>query len=157
MHTLSFAGGVNAAGDTIPGGGFSPFIYFWDAAGTFLNGAEPSIGDATFTTSLTLAGSYIAALTENDNRAFGDLPGGVLDPAQFDHFGQGNFTGPEFNPPSTGPFFAPDGSQRTSAWALDFNFVDHASAVPEPGTLPLAAAGLAALWLFPRRRPASGG
>jgi hypothetical protein len=158
LQTLSFFGGVNAAGDTITGGGFVPFLHLWDAAGTDLGGVEPSTGDAVYTTLLTSAGSYIVALTENANKAFGDLPGGVLDPSQFDHFGQGNFTGPEFNPPSTGPFFAPDGSQRTSAWALDIKFVETAQiagTVPEPGTLVLAAAGLAAFRPFARRRQAS--
>ena len=159
LQTLSFFGGVNAAGDTITNGGFVPFLHLWDSAGTDLGGVEPSTGDAVYTTVLTSAGSYIVALTENDNKAFGDLPGGIMDVAQFDHFGQGNFTGPEFNPPSIAAFFAPDGSQRTSAWALDIKFVDSAQAVatvPLPGTFSLVAAGLALIWPFVSRRQASG-
>ena len=164
LQTLSFSGGVNAAVDSIPGGGFAPYLYLWDSAGNYLSGVEPSpVGDAVYTTDLTNLGSYIVALTENDNKAFGDLPGGVMDPAQFDHFGQGNFTVPEYSntPDIPGAFFAPDGSQRTSAWALDIKFVDSAQAVgvvavPEPGTLALEVIGMAAFRPFARRRKASG-
>jgi hypothetical protein len=160
LQTLSFSGGVNAAGNTIASGGFVPFLHLWNSAGLDLGGVEPSTGDAVFNANLNSAGSYIVALTENNNTALGPLPGGLLNPNLFAQSGQGNFTVPFFSntPGSPGAFIAPDGSQRTSAWALDIKFVNSAqavAAVPLPEAFSLMASGLAVFWSFTRSSKAS--
>ncbi|WP_347986744.1 DVUA0089 family protein [Methylomonas sp. AM2-LC] len=156
FNTLSYAGGVNAAGTTIAAGGFLPILTLWDAAG--INVASYSTnGDISFTQDLTVAGSYILALTEYNNQALGDLPNGALDPTQFTESGQGNFTVPQFSntPGIPGAFIAPDGSQRTSVWAVDIsspNPVITTGSVPEPETLYLLMTGIGLVGIFTRRK-----
>ena len=155
LKTLSFSGGTNAAGDSIASGGFQTAIHLWTAAGIDAGGDAAANGDALYSLALT-AGSYIVALTENNNLALGDLPGGALDASQFSQFGNGNFTGPEYNF-APGSFIDQNGDSRSNAWALDMLSVDSAQAagtipVPEAGVLGMTLAGLAAFSLFTRRR-----
>lgn len=159
FQTLSFAGGVNAAGNTIAAGGFVPFLHLWDAFGNDMSGVESVSGDLSWNINLTSVGSYILALSENNNKAIGDLPGAAITPAVFDHYGQGNFTAAQFSytPAVPGSFIAPDGSQRSNLWALDILGVKNAqlvgtSAVPVPGAMGLMTLGIAVFGLFGRRR-----
>jgi hypothetical protein len=136
LQTLSYDGGVNAAGALIPAGGFDPVISLFDAGGTLLDDNDDgSFGPDAFLALSLGAGNYFAALTESPNRANG--------PNLSDRFllaGTGNFTGPGF----VDVF----GNQRDAHWALDILNVASAAvgiaAVPAPGTLWLVAAALLA-------------
>lgn len=162
LHTLSFAGGINADGALIADGGFTPILSLFDGAGNFLTrSADPSgcnssnpanpdpvtgnCWDASISALLAI-GNYTLALTEYDN--FANQP--TLSDGFFQD-GQGNFTGLEFIG-QPGSFIAPNGVQRDNHWAVDLNFVDIPLAAPEPGSLPLAIIGLTALYSFTRRR-----
>jgi hypothetical protein len=169
LNTLSFAGGTNAAGTPIAGGGFTPYLALFDGTGNMLNqttgkqpcgGGNPAAPDAAtgacwdeyFLYDLAHlgvlpAGSYTLALTEWDNVALGTT---LADGFIYDS-GPADFTGGPFLENSIG-----FGVQRDGHWAVDILAVDSASAVavPEPDTLPLALAGLAGFVPFVRRRSA---
>lgn len=147
LQTYSVTGGINASGMTIAAGGFQSILNLWTADGIDLGGVQTVSGDSVFNIYLNNVGSYILALTEYNNRAFGDLPGGITDPTLFDHSGDGNFTAPVFSytPDELGSFFAPDGSQRSNKWALDISNVSSAqvvSSVPLSDTYLLMVTGL---------------
>ncbi len=160
-RTWSFAGGTNAAGQVISAGGFSPVLSLFDATGSqdllqldWSGGQgagpraiDPISGyawDSYMSPSLN-AGSYILALSEDDN-----VPNGPTFADGFSRTGQGNFTGPNFTG-QPGSFILVDGSQRTNGWAVDIIGADSAE-VPEPSSLiTLCFGGMAAL-AFPRRR-----
>jgi hypothetical protein len=153
LETWSFAGGVNAAGQTIPAGGFAPVLSLFDSSGNLLSfdnggvvpgacgprGIDPVTGfclDA-YINGLFSAGDYTAVLTEWDN-----TPNGPTLGDGFVEQGNGNFTG--------GPFLLNAGTsfQRTGNWALDIPG-DPPTAAPEPAsvlltTVPLALLGLGA-------------
>jgi hypothetical protein len=166
VRTYSFGGGTNAAGTPIAPGGFTPYFNLFKADGTWIAAAQspsacgvggnpanadPGTGvcwDTFLDLPSLLAGSYLLALTQYDNIAVGST---LAEGFAYDG-GPADFTG--------GPFFEaalpPFGVQRDSHWAVDILFVDQASpaGVPEPGTLPLAMAGLAGFATFARRRSA---
>ena len=141
LRTWSYAGGTNAAGDSIPAGGFDPIVslFFGGGSSALLIGAnDDGIGvpvdlgtglalDSLLESFALPAGLYTVALTQSANFANGPMLGdGFL--------GAGN----------------PDFDGRTSAWALDILNVDAAS-VPLPGTLALFVLGLAAAGFSHRR------
>jgi hypothetical protein len=79
MQTWSYAGGTNAAGQTISAEGFDPIVTLFSASGTFFDsndddgsghvGTDPKTGaafDSWLQDSLG-AGTYIVALTQVDN------------------------------------------------------------------------------------------
>jgi hypothetical protein len=153
VRTWSFAGGVNADGTTIPAGGFAPVLSLFEETGFQLllavdhaGGSGPDCGprpadpfsgfcwDGYLSTSVG-AGSYLLALTEDDN-----LPFGPTLSEGFSRTGQGNFTGPNFLG-QPGSFLLVSGEQRTSEWALDID-ADEAVALPEPGTAQFLGAGI---------------
>lgn len=142
IQTTSFANGST---------GFEPVLTLYDQTGNLLfvdqGGTAPggcgarSI-DPTSTYCLDAyiqsnlgAGDYTVALTQYDN-----VPSGSTLADGFPQTGNGNFTGPNFLG-SAGSFILFDGSQRTSAWALDINGV----AIPEPGTFSLSVCSILAL------------
>jgi hypothetical protein len=143
MTTLSYAGGVNSAGDTIARGGFDPILTLFDSAGALLlpndNGFPPDVGIDPLTNTafdsyielLLTPGSYILALTQYDNFA----AGGLL---------SGGFTGTTVLGCSNGVFCDTLGKDRTPEWAVDIRNVDQArvGAVPEPSSIALLGAGL---------------
>jgi len=165
LRTWSFAGGVNGAGQAIPAGGFAPVLSLFDALGTQdllatdhdggpgvcrPRAPDPASGfcwDAYLNLSLA-AGSYLLALTEDDN-----TPNGPTFPDGFLRAGQGNFTGDEFGGPPGSSLILADGSQRTSFWAVDLSGVDAPSdPLPEPSTGILMLLGAALLSFWCRRR-----
>lgn len=155
-RTHSFAGGVNANSDIIPSGGFAPVLSLFEASGLGLllawdygggpgpdcgpRATDPATGfcwDAYLSVSLP-AGSYLLALTQDDN-----LPFGPTFSDGFQHAGEGNFTGPQYLG-VPGSFIIITGDQRTAAWAVDIE-ADDASAVPEPHCLVMCLSGLLAI------------
>jgi hypothetical protein len=153
LRTWSYAGGTNAAGASIPAGGFDPIVSVFNSAGHIVGISDDGIGVATDPVSgaahdslLTLvlgAGNYLAVLTQYDNFPNGDFLADGLSEA-----GQGSFTA-AFG--CGAPRFCDEGFARTGNFALDILGVN---AVPEPATLALVLAGLAGLRVN-RRRSAS--
>jgi hypothetical protein len=164
LQTLSFAGGVNQAGNVIANDGFAPILSLFDGSGSLVaadsGGVAPGgcgarnidaqtgfCWDAYLNPNLN-AGHYLLALTETDNSANGPfLTNG------FHEQGNGNFTGPIYLG-QPGSFILPTGEARTGNWAVDILGVNSASTVttPEPAGALLIGTGLAGLALTRRRR-----
>lgn len=151
VRTLSYAGGTQADGHVVSPGGFDPNLTLFDAAGNFIDEnddgppgdvpSDPSSSEAfdALLHNTLLAGSYTVALTQylNTNQT------SLADP--FSQSGTGNYTGDAFGC-SNGSFCSLDEQNRTHAWALDIV----TQPIPEPATVVLLLAGLAAL--LPRVR-----
>lgn len=175
LVSLSYAGGVNAAGSAIPEGGFDPILTLFSASGAFIarndDGGDPDPGacDAppstvtlvTFDTcfeSLLDPGNYIVAVQQFDNFHLGNLSdgfaraGGATFTAMFGCT-NGQFcdvagiTGTDMNGNPIGMSF-----NRTNAWAFDILNVDTATVVPLPATLWFLGTGIAGLVLRSRQK-----
>lgn len=176
LVSWSYAGGVNAAGATIPEGGFDPILTLFAADGTFIarnddGGDGDPVGscpvaasavtqaefDTCFESQLD-PGNYIVAVQQFDNFSLGDLSDG------FTRAGGPNFTArfgctngqfcdvaqlvtDENGDPISGTSFS-----RTNAWAFDIVNVDEATVVPLPPTVWFLATGIGGLVLRSRRR-----
>lgn len=167
LRSLGYAGGVNAAGQTIARGGFDTILALFNGSGTLIDSnddggpgnvpADAGTGqnwDAYLQTVLA-PGNYQVSVMQFDNFANGpNLLNG------FFREGEGNFTadfgcgGPAFCDISgVTPF-----DQRDSHWAFDVLNVNSAAgpgpinAIPEPGTYAMLLAGLGLLGFVARRR-----
>jgi hypothetical protein len=166
LRTYSYAGGVNAAGDVIPAGGFDPILALFDSSGALIgqnddgagvpNGPNTGTAYDTLLESSLAAGDYTVAVMQYDNFAAGSF---LAD--GFTRDGQPNFTA-GFGC-SNGIFCDVSGAapfdNRTGAWAFDVLNVAAAdegptlnAPVPLPAALPLFAAALAGLGFAGRRR-----
>jgi len=171
LRTWSYAGGTNAAGQSIAAGGFDPILALFDSSGAFIPGAQndDGVGVAVDPATITLtdptgnafdtllsislaAGSYTVAVMQFDN--FFRFPG----PPGFLEDGQGNFTAKYGC--SAGQFCDFDGNNRDGHWAFDILNVNTASPVPGPiagAGLPgliFATGGLLAWWRKRRQQAA---
>lgn len=165
LRTWSYAGGVNAAGQTIARGGFDPILALFDGTGVLINqnddgGCGPVAPDSitsqcwdTYLSSTLAPGDYTVSVMQYDSFAVGpNLSAG------FTRDGQGNFT-PGLFPCGASAFCDAAYDARDNHWAFDVLNVDGAVAqppvtsVPEPGSLGMLGFGfLAAGWLAWRRR-----
>lgn len=156
LRSWSYAGGVNAAGETILRGGFDPILALFSADGSRIGEQDDapcslvpadevtrSCYDVNFTRILE-AGSYTVTVQQYDNFARDNLADGfVYDGAAYRNFRNG--------------FVDASRDKRDSHWAFDILNVTAAeqeppSDVPEPMSLALLAAGTAGLAATRRRR-----
>lgn len=173
LRTWSYAGGTNAAGDTIARGGFDPILALFDSTGAFIDqnddgGCDNVDPDAltgrcwdTFFSQTLAPGNYTVSVMEFNNFANGpNLSDG------FARDGQGNFTktlgfcDSDSAPNAIGfcDVSLTPGGARDNHWAFDILGVDSAVqqppqvGVPEPSELGLMGGGLLLLFWLTRRR-----
>ncbi len=163
LRTLSYAGGVNAAGTTIARGGYDPILALFDGSGALINENDDggsnvpadSVTGANFDTylqSVLSPGTYTVSVMQYDNFANGpNLGDGFL-------YNDSNPTFTSVFGCSNGKFCDVDASNRNGSWAFDILGVDSASTpttpsgVPEPATVSMMIAGLGIVTFLGRRR-----
>ena len=146
LVTYSYAGGTNAAGTSIPRGGFDPILALFDSTGAKINenddGGSNVPADAvtgetfdTFLQSLLNPGTYTVSVMAYSNFSAGDNLSDGFD-------GGGSFTDVT-------------GDLRTNAWAFDVLNVDSAvqvvPGVPEASTWAMLVIGFGAAGMSMRR------
>ena len=150
----------------ISAGGFDPILSIFDATGGLVatslligtnnDGAgvatDPTTGSASDSlltiTALSPGGTYALVLSENDNSPIGPDFG-----SRFHEDGQGHFTAALCGGTS---FCDSTPAQRNGNWAVDITGVGSAvshqrSRLPEPASILLFTAGIAAIALLRRR------
>jgi hypothetical protein len=143
LRTYSYAGGTNAAGATIPGGGFDPTISLYDSLGNLIIGnrdggcgnvAADSVTSFCWDSYLNVplpAGTYSVVVTQSEN-----LPNGPTLASSFVYAGQGTFTTPPTPAGLASPgFWDLFPGKRTGAYALDI--ISTALVVPPPAITPV--------------------
>lgn len=137
LETLSNAGGVNASGTIVAGGGFDPIITLFDA----ISGNEITYSDDgptgldSFMQTYLDSGNYLATVTQYPNFAIG--------PSLSDGFWGSNFSG-------SGSHYALDIlNVSQAALGVSFNSV---SPIPEPQTCAMLLVGLGIIGFVVRRR-----
>ena len=158
LRTWSYAGGVNAAGQTIARGGFDPILALFEAGsgnlistnddgGSGLVASDAVTGSSwdTYLNALLAPGEYIVSIQQYNNFARGS---NIADGFNYDGAAYANFRN---------GFYDANGNQRDSHWAFDILNANVAVAnpVPEPETYGMLLAGLAIVGAVARRRKAA--
>ena len=149
LRTWSYAGGTNAAGTEIAGGGFDPIVTLFDSStGRFIRDnddsgliADPDTGNAwdSLLQSNLSAGNYTATVTQYGSFASGELLSDGFQGTTHTSFGS-----------------------RDSHWALDIlnvgsaslgdSYISQTPPIPEPESYALLLAGLGLITLITRQR-----
>ena len=155
LETWSYAGGVNAAGQSIARGGFDPILAVFNSSGALIgqndDGGSPAraidLSGRAWDTYLSLgalaAGSYTVAVMQYDNFALGpNLANGFT----YDAAGNATFT-EGLTSHTTGMFWDVSGSaynSRDNHWAFDILNVETAQTQGTPdGGSTMALFGMA--------------
>ena len=157
LRTYSYAGGTNAAGQTIAQGGFDPIVELFNSAGQLIGQQDDSVCGKVGTDSLTrqcwdinlvmqlAPGSYTASLQQYNNYSVSE---NLADGFYYQGVPNRNFRN---------GFVDEMDVKRNGAWAFDILNVNPAAvpqpaAVPEPGSLGLMGAAMIGMTALRRRR-----
>jgi hypothetical protein len=159
--TLSYAGGINQAGTTIPEGGFDPYLAIFNSIGTLVavddDGTgfvptDPTTGaasDSYLSYSTFAAGTYTLVLSQTYNEPYGPT---FAD--GYSETGIPDYTAASFGC-SSGYFCDPASTtNRTGNWAVDIDNVRSASefgegtTTPEPESILLFGSGITGLMIL---------